>query len=83
MRTLIFIVVGLALAGLLVGAARPAWRVRMLVGFAVAWALVVVWNLQTGMSHGYSLREELPIQLLIFVVPVAFARWWARARPQA
>ncbi|KRA51415.1 hypothetical protein ASD77_17120 [Pseudoxanthomonas sp. Root65] len=83
MRTLIFIVVGLVLAGLLVGAVRPAWRIRMLLVFAVAWAVVVTWNLQTGMSHGYSLGEELPIQLLIFVVPVALARWLARARPPA
>lgn len=83
MRTLIFIVVGLLSAGVLVGAVRPTWRVRMLVVFAVAWAAVVTWNLQTGMSHGYSLREELPIQLLIFVVPVALARWLARTRPQA
>ena len=43
----------------------------------------MIWNLRTGMSHGYSLQEELPIQLLIFAVPVAVGwllAWKAPAR---
>jgi len=80
MRTLIFILVGLAIAGLFVGRVRPGWRKRMLLAFGLGWLLAVAWNLQTGLSHGYSLQEELPIQVLIFMLPVAFALWLARRR---
>jgi hypothetical protein len=42
-----------------------------------------LWNLRTGMSHGYSLQEELPIQSVIFVIPVIGAwllAWKGRGR---
>ncbi|SDR11184.1 hypothetical protein SAMN05428982_3151 [Pseudoxanthomonas sp. CF385] len=75
MRTLIFILVGLAIAGIAMGVVGAARRRIAAAIFTVGWAAAVLWNLRTGMSHGYSLQEELPIQLLIFVVPVA-AAWW-------
>ena len=60
----------------------PARRRWLAVGgFALAWLLVVLWNLRTGLSHGYTLQQELPIHALLFAVPVAFAAWLAfRAR---
>jgi len=47
--------------------------------FVAAWLVATVFNLWVGVSHaGYSVREELPILLLLFAVPAAAAlltRW--------
>lgn len=75
MRTLIFIVVGLVIVGIAMWSAGAARRRLVATLFTVGWLAAVVWNLRTGMSHGYSLQEELPIQLLIFAIPVV-AGWW-------
>ncbi len=81
MRTLVLVAIGMLLA---YGALRlaPAARRRLAAGgFALAWLLVVLWNLRTGLAHGYTLQEELPIHALLFAVPVALAAWLAfRAR---
>ena len=82
MRTLIFIAVGLMLAGVVMWASGCGRRTVRAMVFSVGWPAVVVWNLRTGMSHGYSLQEELPIQAVIYVVPVAAAWWLARRRLQ-
>jgi hypothetical protein len=83
MRTLIFIVVGLVVVGIAMWSAGAARRRLVAALFTFGWLAAVLWNLRTGMSHGYSLQEELPIQLLIFAIPVA-AGWLlaykARAR---
>ena len=48
--------------------------------FVPVWLLVAIANLWVGVSHaGYSVREELPILLIVFVVPAvvaAVAIWW-------
>ena len=77
MRTGLLILAGLLLAWLCLWLAPPARKVLAAVLFAGGWLLLVGWNLRTGLSHGYSLREEAPIQLLIYVVPLAFAAWLA------
>ena len=77
MRTLIFIVVGLLLVGVAMWLSRPDKRRIVATAFSVGWLAAVLWNLRTGMSHGYSLQEELPIQAVIYLVPVATAWWWA------
>nr|WP_295375978.1 hypothetical protein [Pseudoxanthomonas sp.] len=83
MRTLILIAVGLVLAVATLHFAPAGRRGWLAGGFALAWLAVVAWNLRTGLSHGYSLSEELPIQLLIYAVPVALAvGWWLRTRPR-
>jgi hypothetical protein len=45
----------------------------------MAWLAATVFNLWVGVSHaGYSVREELPILLLLFAVPAVVAllvRW--------
>lgn len=83
MRTLIFILVGLLLVGIAMWLARPGQRRTVAVVFSVGWLVAVWWNLRTGMSHGYSLQEELPIQALIYAVPVAAGWWlaWKAAKP--
>jgi uncharacterized membrane protein YwaF len=47
--------------------------------FVMVWLAATVFNLWVGVSHaGYSVREELPILLLLFTVPAAVAllvRW--------
>ena len=75
MRTLIFIVVGLLLVGIAMWLAKPGKRRTVAAVFSVSWLAAVWWNLRTGMSHGYTLQEELPIQALIYLLPVA-AGWW-------
>lgn len=48
--------------------------------FIPVWLLVSIANLWVGVSHaGYSVREELPILLVVFLVPAAVAAlvlWW-------
>lgn len=78
MRTLIFIAVGVLLVGIAMWLTRPGKRRPVAAVFSVGWLAAVWWNLRTGMSHGYSLQEELPIQAAIYVVPVALAWWLAR-----
>lgn len=78
MRTIVLILIGLALAGLAMWLGKPARRTGTAWFFTGAWLLVTSWNLYTGMSHGYSLQEELPIQAMIFAVPVIAA--WVLAR---
>lgn len=77
MRTLILILVGLALAALAQWLAKPGKRLWAFVIFSGVWLLAVLWNLSTGLSHGYSLQEEAPIQALIFAVPVLLSGWLA------
>ncbi len=81
MRTLIFIVVGLAAAWLTQGWLSGPWRVPVAAVFTAAWLGVVAWNLRTGLAHGYALGEEMPIQALIFALPVALAWWLAMKAP--
>ncbi len=78
MRTLILILAGLSIAIGAVFRLPPVHRGKGALAFTVMWLLAVLWNLRIGLSHGYSLSEEAPIQLLIFIVPVAVAWWLAR-----
>lgn len=82
MRTLILIVIGVVLAWLTTHLTPPARRMLAASAFTLGWLLVVGWNLRTGLSHGYSLREELPIQSLIFLLPTVLA-WWLALRATA
>jgi hypothetical protein len=80
LRTFIFLVAGLALwAGFIVmaksvfAASSTAVQTATIV-FAATWFVVAAANLWVGISQaGYSFREELPIFLLIFLVPAAVA----------
>jgi uncharacterized membrane protein YwaF len=80
MRTLVLIVIGLIVV--LVTMTQVATRHRGLAAgtASLVWLAVVLWNLMTGMSHGYTLQQELPIQLCILLPPVALAWWMARAK---
>ncbi|WP_038204486.1 hypothetical protein [Xenophilus azovorans] len=51
--------------------------------FVPAWALVALVNMWVGVTHaGYTVRAELPILGIVFVVPaaVAFAVAWMLGR---
>lgn len=83
MRTLMLIVIGLVFMALAMWLTKPAKRTTTAWLFTAAWLLATLWNLYSGMSHGYSLREELPIQIGIFVIPVLGAWilvWKGRGR---
>lgn len=85
MRTLIIIFGGFILWGASLGVARllggsaalSTWTATIV--FAVLWVVLAAANMWVGVSHaGYSFREELPIFLLIFLLPVAvavFIKW--------
>jgi hypothetical protein len=79
-RTLMFLLGGLVLWGACLGIARlvaSASASSMTIAttvFAAIWFVVAAANMWMGVSSaGYSFREELPIFLLIFLVPVAVA----------
>lgn len=82
MRTAILLFVGLALLGLFLRLAKPARRRAAALAFVVLWLLVIGWNLSLGLSHGYSLQEELPIQAALFGIPALAAWWLARRTPR-
>ena len=82
MRTAILLLIGLAVLGLFMGLAKPARRRAAALAFVVLWLLVIGWNLSLGLSHGYSLQEELPIQAVLFGIPALAAWWFARRAPR-
>ncbi|HEX9626477.1 MAG TPA: hypothetical protein VGA00_06015 [Acidiferrobacterales bacterium] len=85
MRTLIIIFGGFVLWGASLGVARllggssalSTWTPTVV--FAVLWFALAAANMWVGVARaGYSFREELPIFLLIFLLPVAvavFVKW--------
>ncbi len=85
MRTAIILLIGLALWGACLGVARLAAGPSSSASSTATAAFVGIWflaaavNMWIGVSQaGYSFREELPIFLLIFLLPAAvavIARW--------
>lgn len=75
MRTLAFILIGLLLLGVALALSRPAWRSRLALGFIAVWLAVSAINLVVGLSHGYSLAEELLVHLFLFGIPALAAAW--------
>lgn len=76
MRTLIIIIGGLVLWGASLGVARlmAASAKSATIVFVVLWFMVAAANMWIGISQaGYTFKEELPIFLLIFLLPVAVA----------
>ena len=52
--------------------------------FIPAWLLVALINMWVGVSHaGYTMRDELPILLIVFMVPAALAAFaiWRLSHP--
>ena len=85
MHTLMVIAGGLVLLAvfILVGhfAGRRALAAKL---FIPAWFLAVLVNLYIGVtSAGYTVAEELPIQLVVFAVPTIVALILARGRGYA
>lgn len=80
MRTLIIIVGGLALWAAFLAVARLVARsstssmTTATATFVAVWFVAAAANMWVGVSQaGYSFREELPIFLLIFLLPAAVA----------
>ncbi|WP_068637597.1 hypothetical protein [Thauera butanivorans] len=70
MRTAIIILLGLAATAITLWFTPSAQRKIAAALFTVAWLAVTLLNLRTGLSHGYTLAQELPIHLVLFGVPV-------------
>ena len=80
MRTAIIIAVGFVLWAVCLGVAKllasasTSSMITATVAFVVIWFVAAAANMWIGVSHaGYSFREELPIFLVIFVLPSAVA----------
>ena len=80
MRTALILLAGFALWGLCLAAAKLAggWTrpaiTTATIAFVAAWLVAAAINMGIGVTRaGYSFREELPIFLLIFLVPAAVA----------
>jgi hypothetical protein len=83
MHTVIVIAVGLGLLGLcaLVGhvVGGAAGLARAAVAFLPLWFIGAAINLYRGVKRaGYSIKDEMPIFLLVFAVPAAVGLliWW-------
>ena len=85
MRTAIIIAIGFAFLGACLLAPRllgrpeataPAAKV-----FLVLWLIAAIVNGWLGTRAGYTVAQEAPISLLIFVLPAAVAAyvWWKHA----
>jgi hypothetical protein len=80
MRTVIIILAGLALwavflaiAKVMAGSGTSSMN-KATIAFVVIWFAAAAANMWVGISRaGYSFREELPIFLLIFLLPAAVA----------
>ena len=85
MRTVFVLVSGLLMFGGLFFYSRlfvqhfPGAVAMATYTFVALWLAATAFNMWVGISHaGYSLREELPIMLLLFALPAAvalFVRW--------
>ena len=80
MRTLLIILGGFALWGVCLavakpfGSASPTSTAYATWAFAIMWGLLAAGNMWLGVTQaGYSFTEELPIFLVIFLLPVATA----------
>jgi hypothetical protein len=87
MRTAVIIVAGLCVLGLFaligsrLGTGAPSLVTAAKV-FIPLWLIAALANLWMGVARaGYSVAEELPIFLVIFLVPAAAAAflWWKNA----
>jgi hypothetical protein len=84
MRTAIIIVAGFVLWGICIGIAKllssnPSSMTIATVAFIVIWLVLAAVNMWLGISTaGFTFMQELPIFLLIFLLPSAVAvlvRW--------
>lgn len=80
MRTVIIIAAGFVLWGICIGVAKllpnssPQSTMIATVAFVVLWFIAAAVNMWIGVARaGYSFMEELPIFLLIFLLPAAAA----------
>lgn len=80
MRTVIILVIGFVLWGACLGVAKlfagshPSSVKMATIAFVVIWFIAAAVNMWIGVTEaGYSFMEELPIFLLIFLVPAAVA----------
>jgi hypothetical protein len=81
MRSALFILAGLVLGGLAVRGGRAAGApLGVALAFYIAlWVGIAAWNMYQGVATaGYTVTEELPIFLVIALVPIAIVWWLAR-----
>lgn len=81
MRTLIVVVIGIVVGVVLLWLLRQHRKAPMagVFVFAGLWLAACLYNLSVGVSHGYSVSEEIPFLLVNYLVPVAVV-WALRNR---
>lgn len=84
MRTAIFILAGLILLGITLAFSKAQFRPYVALAFIGVWLIVSAINLYIGVSHGYSLKEELLVHAALFGIPAAaaLAAWFWLAGSQ-
>lgn len=70
MRTLIIIILGLLISTIILWLTPVQNRIVIGIIFSIIWLILILWNLRIGMSHGYTFAQELPIHLILFLLPV-------------
>lgn len=82
MRTLLITSLGMLLAILSQYLAPASGRGIAAVVFTLLWLAVAALNLHTGLSHGYTLAEELPLHAVLFGAPAlaSWISWWLLTR---
>lgn len=75
MRSLLIILAGLGLLALALWLAPGNRRSLVALVFVGFWLASSAANLAVGLSHGYSLREELLVHLFLFGIPASAAAW--------
>ena len=80
MRTAFILLAGFVLWGVCLGVAklsgnaRPSAMTIATAAFVILWFCIAAWNMWMGVTRaGYSFGEELPVFLLIFLVPAVVA----------
>lgn len=81
MRTLVIILIGLALLAAFLLLSKPRKRGQAALAFIGVWLVASGVNLGIGLSHGYSLAEELLVHAALFGIPaVAALAAWRKCR---
>lgn len=81
MRTLLALLIGSLLAAASILLTTPARRRLARTIFCQSWLVLCMVSLRTAVAHGRPLVGEIPIHLLVFVIPVALTIRLTRQLP--
>lgn len=71
MRSFIIIIFGVLISAIILWLTPAQNRIFIGIIFSIFWLILIFWNLNIGMSHGYTFAQELPIHLILYIIPIA------------